>query len=224
VIEDDASAFQHFITPDDVESGILFGDPTSSISGGIVFNNAATNNGILFRAGGNTTRMTLNGAGQLGIGVAPSDTLDVNGIIRVATLGSAGATTLCRNASNQISTCSSSARYKSNINPFPSGLNVISRLRPVSFNWREGGMQDLGLVAEDVAKVEPLLTTMNDKGQVEGVKYDRVGVVLVNAVKEQQTQIEELQRIVNEQQKQIDAFKKLICSSNSSADICKVKE
>ena len=85
-------------------------------------------------------------------------------------------------------------------------------------------MQDLGLVAEDVAKVEPLLTTMNDKGQVEGVKYDRVGVVLVNAVKEQQTQIEELRRIVNEQQKQIDAFKKLICSSNSSADICKVKE
>jgi hypothetical protein len=109
VIEDDAAAFQHFITPDDVESGVLFGDPTVSIAGGIIFNNAATNNGMLFRSGGNTTRMTLNGSGQLGIGVSPADTLDVNGIVRVATLGAAGATHICRNASNQLSTCTSLA-------------------------------------------------------------------------------------------------------------------
>jgi hypothetical protein len=32
--------------------------------------------------------------------------------------------------------------------------------------------------------------TLNNDGQVEGVKYDRVGVVLINAVKEQQAQIE----------------------------------
>ena len=47
-------------------------------------------------------------------------------------------------------------------------------------------MLDMGLVAEEVNAVEPLLTTTNTSGAVEGVKYDRVGVVLINAVKEQQ--------------------------------------
>ena len=51
-------------------------------------------------------------------------------------------------------------------------------------------MPDLGLVAEEAAQVEPLLITHNDKGEVEGVKYDRVAVVLINAIREQQRQIE----------------------------------
>jgi len=108
VIEDNAAAFQHFLTPDDIESGILFGDPTASIGGGIIFNNAVANNGIQFRSGGNTTRMTLDGSGNLGIGtIAPNNRLEVIGTIGVSTLGAAGATHLCRNASNQISSCSS---------------------------------------------------------------------------------------------------------------------
>src|SRR5262249_36515104 len=44
------------------------------------------------------------------------------GLVTISNLGSAGSTTLCRNASNEISTCSSSIRYKQNINPFRSGL------------------------------------------------------------------------------------------------------
>lgn len=87
---------------------------------------------------------------------------------------------------------------------------------------------DLGLGAEDVANVEPLLVTYNNKGEVEGVKYDRVGVVLVNAVKEQQTQIESLERQSQSQQKQIGEQRKLIealrvfvCSQNPTAEICK---
>ncbi len=72
-------------------------------------------------------------------------------------------------------------------------------------------MHDLGLGAEDVAAVEPLLVTYNKDGQVEGVKYDRVGVVLLNAVKEQQTQIESQQKqiagqtqIITRQAEQLD--------------------
>jgi len=36
--------------------------------------------------------------------------------------------------------------------------------------------------------------THNEKGEIEGVKYDRVGVVLINAIREQQSQIEALQK------------------------------
>jgi hypothetical protein len=57
-------------------------------------------------------------------------------------------------------------------------------------------MHDFGLVAEEVASVEPMLVTHNKDGQVQGVKYERLGVVLINAIREQQTQIERLSTIV----------------------------
>ncbi|MEQ1641888.1 MAG: tail fiber domain-containing protein [Pyrinomonadaceae bacterium] len=136
------------------------------------------------------------------------------GIVDLGTLGAAGSQSICRNASGQISTCSSSLRYKTNLNRYGFGLNLIKQLKPITFDWKDGGMHDLGLGAEDVAAIEPLLVTHNSKGEVEGVKYDRIGVVLVNAVKEQQQTIER-------QQKQIEALKALVCNSNRDAAFCK---
>lgn len=79
-------------------------------------------------------------------------------------LGTAGSTQLCRNAFNQISTGSSSLRYKTNITPFTVGLNFVRRLRPITFTWKEGGPRDLGFGAEEVAALNPLLVTYNAKG------------------------------------------------------------
>lgn len=146
----------------------------------------------------------------------------VSNALTINSLGSAGSTQLCRNASNQIATCSPSARYKNNINSFRSGLSLIRELRPVLFNWKDGGMQDMELVAEEIKQIEPLLTTTNSAGQVEGVKYDRVSVVLINnAVKEQQTQIEELTRQNQAQQSQLAAMMKLLCTSHRHDAVCK---
>jgi hypothetical protein len=154
--------------------------------------------------------------------------------LAISVLGTGGATALCRNGATEISSCSSSIRYKSNVNQFSSGLSLVRKLRPVSFSWKEGKMLDLGLVAEEVAAVEPLLTTTNEKGQVEGVKYDRVGVVAINAIKEQQMQIEaqerrnEVQQKVIEgqsatiarQQAEIEALKKAVCSLAPTTSVC----
>jgi len=101
----------------------------------------------------------------------------------------------------------------------------------VSFNWKEGGIPDLGLVAEEVKEVAPLLTTTNDRGEVEGVKYDRVGVVLINAIKEQQAQIDrqaaliksQAERLSN-QQAEIETLKKYICSQDRGAEICQPRQ
>jgi hypothetical protein len=143
-------------------------------------------------------------------------------------LGTAGSADLCRNASNQIALCSSSLRYKTNVKRSQLGLDLVNRLRPVTFDWKDGGMHDLGLGAEDVAAVEPLLVTYNATGGVEGVKYDRLGVVLVNAVKEQQEQIE-LQKaqilalqMENERQKRFNEnLVKMVCSKKKSAAVCR---
>jgi len=157
-----------------------------------------------------------------GSGTSISSVIFPNGNVVINQLGTAGTDHLCRNALNQISSCSSSIRYKQNVNSFTQGLSLIKRLRPVSFNWRANNQADLGLVAEEVNKIEPLLTTTNDKGEVEGVKYDRVGVVLVNAVQEQQLQIEAQQKQISEQQKLIEELKALVCSQNQKAGICKL--
>ena len=175
------------------------------------------------------SRISILDSGNVGIGtVAPNDKLEVNGIIRVATLGSGNTISLCRNSSNQISNCSSSLRYKTHVATLPSGLSLINRLRPVSFAWKQNHERDLGLIAEEVAKVEPLLTFRNEKGEIEGVKYDRVTVVLLNAVKEQQAQIEQQHAHIERQQAQlvrqqaeIDALKRLVCARHPRSGVCR---
>lgn len=171
--------------------------------------------------------VTPTGNVVIGSFIAPSNSaFDVEGTIGLTSLAPSGITPLCYNG--RIAQCSSSIRYKSNISEFRPGLSLIKQLRPVSFNWKQGGMLDLGLVAEEVSKIEPLLTTINDKGEIEGVKYDRIGVVLVNAVQQQQEQIEKQNTQIQQQQKQIeqqqfiiDSLKKLVCQTNQQAEICK---
>ena len=158
-----------------------------------------------------------NGSDITGVSYIRANSGEISGLIvgslTVSSLGTGGFTTLCRNASNQIATCSSSLRYKTNLAPYRNGLDIINRLRPISFDWKQGGMKDVGFGAEDVAKIEPLLTTRNEKNEVEGVKYDRLSVVFVNAIKEQQAQIELLNQQIKQQQRQIDSFKRFMLKS-----------
>lgn len=135
-----------------------------------------------------------------------TENLSVFGTISTG-LGTAGSSTLCRNSSGIIASCSSSLRYKTNFAAFNLGLNVINQLQPITFDWKDDGASDLGFGAEDVANINPLLVTYNNKGEVEGVKYDRLSVVFVNAFKEQQKQIDLLLDLVNKQQEQIESLK-----------------
>jgi hypothetical protein len=152
----------------------------------------------------------------------------IDGSLVVGTLGSAGSTSVCLNASNRISPCSSSLRYKTFVQDFSRGLDVVRRLRPITFDWKEGGMHDIGFGAEEVNAVEPLLTTRNSTGEIEGVKYPQMTTILVNAIKEQQNEIEaqrermeDQQRQIQAQQKLIDGLKQIICAQNPSTEICK---
>lgn len=110
--------------------------------------------------------------------------LRVNGTLRVDTLGTAAATTLCRNASNQIAGCSSSARYKTDIEDLGLGLETALQLRAVAYAWKDGGDADVGFVAEEVAAIDPRLVTRNAAGEIEGVKYERLTAVLAGGLQE----------------------------------------
>ena len=144
----------------------------------------------------------------------PSLTINTTGTVAINTLGIAGSLQLCRNVSNQVAPCSSSLRYKTNVASYTPGMSFVNRLQPISFDWKDGGMKDIGFGAEDVAKIDPRFAVFNEQGEVEGLKYDRLSVAFVNAFKEQQLQIDA-------QQKQIVVLTGLLCSMKPRAPICR---
>lgn len=164
--------------------------------GGIRVDTAADGSIVPFSVVVNTvTRLRLLSDGGLSVGsgtAAPENGLRVQGEVHLTTLATAGSTDLCRNTLNRIATCSSSRRYKQDIADLGSAADLIGRLRPVSFRWIQGGHEGLGLVAEEVAKVEPSLVTSNSEGEIEGVRYRELTAVLVKALQEQQAENAEL--------------------------------
>jgi len=186
-------------------TGLVIGSDNNSDSGFI--------QAIRYNIGSHVAKtLTLNNlGGNVGIGtVAPQRTLHVNGRARIGSIPQEPSFAhVCFNQAGDLLQCDgSSLRWKTNVQPFRSGLNIIQRLKPITYNWKEGGQPDLGLGAEDVAKVDPSFTFTNDKGEITGVKYERLNMLLINAVKEQQKLIEDQHRINRSQQAGIETLQK----------------
>ncbi|HEY6977869.1 MAG TPA: T9SS type A sorting domain-containing protein [Chitinophagaceae bacterium] len=73
VIENSSTAYLNILAPNNAETGILFGNPSSNIDGGILYNSFDNSRGMEFRTTGNVTRMTLRNNGFVGLGtVSPA--------------------------------------------------------------------------------------------------------------------------------------------------------
>ena len=76
-------------------------------------------------------------------------------------------------------------------------------MRGIEYEWNglqsnyPSGSKDSGIIAQDVQKVLPQLVQENSKGYL-GVRHDRLVGLLVESIKEQQTQIEELKEQIEE--------------------------
>jgi hypothetical protein len=176
----------------------LNGEPIGTAIYGVTFRNGGT--GIHGGVGFGVTNAL---AGVFDGTVAVNGTLVADSLKFGLLTGGTGAQ-LCSSTSAGSSTgflsyCSSSRRYKRDFRPFEKGLSFVHQLEPIRYNWKSTGSPDIGFGAEDVEKIDPLFVTYNAKGQVEGIKYDRLSVVLVNAIKEQQAQIEAQQKLINQQ-------------------------
>jgi len=98
----------------------------------------------------------------------------------------------------------SSARFKTAIVPMGADTVKLARLRPVSFRLKSDstGTRQYGLIAEEVAKVYPELVIRNEKGRIDGVRYDELAPMLLNEVQRrnaaQDAQIRDLKQQVAE--------------------------
>jgi len=100
----------------------------------------------------------------------------------------------------------SSIRWKRNIQEIDGALNKVMTLRGVYFDWDEkhGGKHDMGFIAEEIGKVVPEIVSYEPDGvYATGVDYGAITPVLVQAIKEQQKQIEELKAQVKKLQKRL---------------------
>ncbi|MDD5012265.1 MAG: tail fiber domain-containing protein [Candidatus Nanoarchaeia archaeon] len=116
----------------------------------------------------------------------------------------------------------SSIRWKENITEIPNALDKILKLQGVYFNWKNSGEHGMGFIAEEVGKIVPEVVGYDDaknksnwyfdsKGNKQlyatGVDYGSLTPVLVEAIKEQQ--------------KQIDSLKSELCKKDNSYSWCK---
>jgi hypothetical protein len=91
-------------------------------------------------------------------------------------------------SSGQLGVLASSERYKTAIEPMGEHTKKLEQLRPVSFHLKadpDGAVQ-YGLIAEEVDRVYPELVIRDDKGKIQGVRYDELAPMLLNELQNQQ--------------------------------------
>ena len=92
---------------------------------------------------------------------------------------------------------SSARELKTNITPMNNSLDKIMALQGVNFEWKnkiEG--KQIGLIADDVAKVVPEVVQFNDDSPT-SLQYSKMVALLIEGMKEQQNEIAELKKLVS---------------------------
>ena len=104
---------------------------------------------------------------------------------------------------------SSSRRYKQNIKPMDNTSEALYRLRPVTYRYKKDidrtQSPAFGLVAEEVAQVNPALVAHDANGQPESVHYEMVNAMLLNEFLKEHRRVQELEATVTQQRKDSEA-------------------
>ncbi len=194
-------------------SEIEFYNNTSYV--GAVGINVAAGHLYLYQGGSVSVK-----GGKLGVNtIDPTQTLDVNGNARIRSIGSgAYHGPVNRMLDGTLTTATSDVRLKESIQTIEGGLDKVMQLRGVTFKWKsnpEYGVK-MGFIAQEMEQVLPELVFTNEMDGYKGVNYAEMTAVLVEAVKEQQSEIDELKKIVQQQQAQISALMELTAHKSDS--------
>jgi hypothetical protein len=100
-------------------------------------------------------------------------------------------------------TNASDLRLKNNISNSRYGLNDVLQLRAVDYTMKSNGEKQVGFIAQEVKKIIPEVVSGDENSEtMMGISYGNLVPVLVNAIKEQQAQIEKMQKEIEELKKE----------------------
>ena len=118
--------------------------------------------------------------------------------IRGITTANANAVPVVIDAAGQLGTVSSSRRFKSEIKPMDQTSEAILGLNPVTFHYKSDntGTPQFGLIAEEVAKVNPDLVVRDDNGEIYTVRYEAVNTMLLNEFLKEHRKVQDLEKQV----------------------------
>ena len=114
-------------------------------------------------------------------------------------------------SNNKLGHGTSSRRYKDEIQPMDKASEVLYQLKPVTFRYKKSAEYpnpglDYGLIAEDVAEVDPELAIRNGEGQIESVRYLAIQNMLLNEFIKEHRKVQDLEATVAQQQKGMEAL------------------
>lgn len=84
----------------------------------------------------------------------------------------------------------SDVSLKKNIQTLENALDKVKNLRGVSFDWKKTGASDVGFIAQEVEAVYPELVVTSEADGIKALKYGNITAILVEAIKEQQKEID----------------------------------
>ena len=104
---------------------------------------------------------------------------------------------------NVVGISASSRRFKHDIQPMDKASEAILALKPVTFKYNadKNGRTQYGLIAEEVATVNPDLVVQHKDGEISTVRYEQVNAMLLNEFLKEHKKVEELQVTVAQQHK-----------------------
>jgi hypothetical protein len=128
--------------------------------------------------------VTAQNAICIGLNVFGADVGDSCYIGNIFGETSASGAAVYVNSNHRLGTLTSSSRFKDDIKPMERVSEALFALKPVTFHYKKeidpAGMQQFGLVAEDVEKVSPDLVVRDKEGKPYSVRYEQVNAMLLN--------------------------------------------
>jgi uncharacterized coiled-coil protein SlyX len=121
----------------------------------------------------------------------------IAGIRGVAT-GNNDAVNVVIDSDGQLGTVSSSRRFKKEIKPMETASEAILALNPVTFHYKSDktNRSEFGLIAEEVAEINPDLVVRDEKGEIYTVRYEAVNAMLLNEFLKEHRKNEEQQATI----------------------------
>jgi hypothetical protein len=163
---------------------------SSGTSGSAIINSNADNRVIT----GSNSAGQLNGETQF---TFDGVTATLNGALIVGTSTTSTTVGIIRASNDVIAFASSDERLKENITSITNPIDKINQIGGYEYDWipmegiHENEGHDIGVIAQEIEKVLPEIVTRRDNGYL-AVKYERIVALLIECVKEQQVQIDEL--------------------------------
>lgn len=87
----------------------------------------------------------------------------------------------------------SDARSKEDVSTLSGSLDKVLSMRGVNFTWKDSGEKSIGVIAQELEEVLPEAVHTGERG-TKSVSYGLIIAVLIEAIKEQQSQIDELKK------------------------------